>query len=334
MNPRRPLLIQYSKSVPHAHLAVLRSPSPAGKRRLAKRVPLDSFSLREKVAAGRMRVKTLGRYFANALFSPSPQPPPAGRGRSGARSRTSHRLGQALCLLAAAQLLACSGDASESQFEEANRLYGTGKFAEAASLYQAAATNGVSANLLFNIGNAHYKAGRLGRAMAAYHRSLRLDPRNPETQANLRFAREQANTQPPTLTLRQRWLRNLSLGEWTVLASAAITLFLLLLAARQLKPGAFEGNPSWIRLPGLGALAAALLLALAASDHFSDSRAFVIEAKVVVRNGPLEESPESFKATDGTELLVHDRKGDFLEVESLLGLKGWIHSDDVELLTP
>ena len=109
---------------------------------------------------------------------------------------------------------------------------------------------------------------------------------------------------------------------------------LLLLAARQLKPGAFEGNPSWIRLPASGALAAALLLALAASDHFSDSSAFVIAAKAVVRNGPLEESPESFKATDGTELLVHDRKGDFLEVETSLGQKGWIHSGDVKLLAP
>ena len=289
MNPRRPLLNRQFKSVPHAPLVVLRSPSP--------------------------------------------QPSPAGRGRCSRRS-TITRLSQALCLLASAQLLACSGDASESQFEDANRLYATGKFTEAASLYQAAATNGVSANLLFNLGNAHYKAGQLGRAMAAYHRSLRLDPRNPETQANLRFAREQANTQPPALTLRQRWLRNLSLGEWTSLASATITLLLLLLAARQLKPGAFEGNPSWIRLPALAALAAALLLALAASDHFSDSRAFVIEAKAVVRNGPLEESPESFKATDGTELLVHDRKGDFLEVETSLGEKGWIHSGDVKLLTP
>ena len=170
--------------------------------------------------------------------------------------------------------------------------------------------------------------------MAAYQRSLRLDPRNPETRANLRFAREQANTQPPTLSLRQRWMRMLSLGEWTALASMIITLFLLLLAVRQLKPEAFVGKPLWIRLPALGALAASLLLALAASDHFSDRRAFVIEAKAVVRNAPLEESPESFKATDGTELLVHDRKGDFLEVESLLGLKGWIHSGDVELLTP
>ena len=242
------------------------------------------------------------------------------------------RLGQALGLLAAVLLFAGSSPASEAQFEEANRLYETGRFPEAAALYQAATTNGVS--LLFNLGNAHFKAGQLGQAMAAYQRSLRLDPRNPETRANLRFAREQANTQPPPLSLRQRWMGMLSLGEWTVLASMVITLFLLLLAVRQLKPEAFVGKPLWIRLPATGVVATALLLAMAASDYFSDSHAFVSVEKAKVRNGPLEESPESFKATDGMELLVHDRKGDFLEVESLLGLKGWIHSGDVELLTP
>ena len=139
------------------------------------------------------------------------------------------RLGQALGLLAGVLLLAGSSPASEAQFEEANRLYETGRFAEAAALYRVAATNGVSATLLFNLGNAHFKAGQLGQAMAAYQRSLRLDPRNPETRANLRFAREQANTQPPPLSLRQRWMRRLSIGEWTALASGTLTLLLLLL---------------------------------------------------------------------------------------------------------
>ena len=244
------------------------------------------------------------------------------------------RLGQALGLLAGVLLLAGSSPASEAQFEEANRLYETGRFAEAAALYRVAATNGVSATLLFNLGNAHFKAGQLGQAMAAYQRSLRLDPRNPETRANLRFAREQANTQPPPLSLRQRWMRRLSIGEWTALASGTLTLLLLLLTARQLKPGAFVGKPLWIRLPAAGALATALLLALAASDYYLDERAFVSTAKAVVRNGPLEESPESFKAPDGTELRVHDRKGEFLEIETALGQKGWIHTSDVELLTP
>ncbi|HJN90194.1 MAG TPA: tetratricopeptide repeat protein [Verrucomicrobiota bacterium] len=239
-----------------------------------------------------------------------------------------------LGLLTSVLLFAGSGIASEAQFEEANRLYETGEFAEAAALYRAATTNGVSASLLFNLGNAHFKAGQLGQAMAAYHRSLRLEPRNPETTANLRFAREKASAQPPPLTVRQRWLRRLSLGEWTALASMAATLLLLLLTTRQLKPRSFEGKPLWIQLPTAVALATAFLLAMAASDFFSDHRAFVRTEKAVVRNGPLEESPESFKTTDGTELLVHDRKGDFLEIETGIGQKGWIHSGDVEPLLP
>ena len=47
-------------------------------------LPVDSFSLREKVAAGRMRVKTLGCFFVNAMFSPSPLPSPR-RGRCSVR---------------------------------------------------------------------------------------------------------------------------------------------------------------------------------------------------------------------------------------------------------
>ncbi|HJO53895.1 MAG TPA: hypothetical protein QF373_05310, partial [Verrucomicrobiota bacterium] len=85
------------------------------------------------------------------MRSPSPQPSPAGRGKRSRRS-TITRLGQAIGLLTAALLLADSSAASEAQFEEANRLYGTGQFAEAATLYRAAGTNRVSANLLFNLG--------------------------------------------------------------------------------------------------------------------------------------------------------------------------------------
>ena len=244
------------------------------------------------------------------------------------------RFNRALSLLVGVLLFASSNPASETQFEEANRLYETGRFQEAAALYRAAATNGVSANLLFNLGNAHFKAGQLGQAVASYQRSLRLEPRNPETQANLRFAREQANTQPPLLSLHQRWIRKLSLGEWSALASITITLFLILLTVRQLKPEAFAGKALWIQIIAAGTVITTLLLAMAASDYFSNNRAFVSVTKAVVRNGPLEESPESFKATDGMELLVHDRKGGFLEVETPLGQKGWVHTHDVELLTP
>ncbi|MBC8245770.1 MAG: hypothetical protein H8E20_15440 [Verrucomicrobia bacterium] len=59
-----------------------RKPSPLGQAppRLAKGVLPDSFSLGEKVAAGRMRVNALACFFADLTRSPSLQPAPAGRG--------------------------------------------------------------------------------------------------------------------------------------------------------------------------------------------------------------------------------------------------------------
>ena len=52
----------------------------ANGREATRRERWYSFSLREKVAEGRMRVKTLGCYFVKVMRSPSPRPSPAGRG--------------------------------------------------------------------------------------------------------------------------------------------------------------------------------------------------------------------------------------------------------------
>ena len=69
------------------------------------------------------------------------------------------RLGQALGLLLAVGTL----HADQAAFEKANTLYKDGKHAEAAEAYQELSQTGVSANLLFNMGNAYFKAGELGR---------------------------------------------------------------------------------------------------------------------------------------------------------------------------
>ena len=115
---------------------------------------------------------------------------------------------------------------------------------------------------------------RLKQAYAALASSLVGDWR--EATSLPKGLREELSGRVPASVLG---LRRLSRGEWTALASGTLTLLLLLLTARQLKPGAFVGKPLWIRLPAAGALATALLLALAASDYYLDERAFVSTAK-------------------------------------------------------
>src|SRR5207249_8839840 len=118
-----------------------------------------------------------------------------------------------------------------------NKLYEQGKHSEAAANYEKLIQTGwVSAALYFNLGNALFKSGQIGRAIAAYRQAEQLAPRDPDVRANLQFARNQA--QGPTLS-PSRWqhgLGKLTLNEWTLLASGAVWLWFLLLAASQWRP--------------------------------------------------------------------------------------------------
>jgi len=54
-------------------------------------------------------------------------------------------------------------------FAAANKLYAEGKFAGAAGIYESLLKTGAqSPALLFNCGNAEFKSGNLGKAIAAY----------------------------------------------------------------------------------------------------------------------------------------------------------------------
>ena len=87
-------------------------------------------------------------------------------------------------------------------FDAANKLYEQGKPAEAAQAFERLAQAGqTSGPLYFNLGNACFKAGQIGRAIAAYRQAELLAPRDPDARANLQFARKQV--EGPTLAPRR-----------------------------------------------------------------------------------------------------------------------------------
>src|SRR5689334_17765004 len=92
-------------------------------------------------------------------------------------------------------------------FDAANKLYEQGKYAEGAGAYEKILQTGTaSPALYFNLGNAFFKSGQIGRAIIAYRQAQRLTPRDPDVRANLQFARNQV--QGPTLAASrwERWL--------------------------------------------------------------------------------------------------------------------------------
>jgi len=119
-------------------------------------------------------------------------------------------------------------------FDAANKLYYASKFPDAVAAYENILYSGQkSVALYYNLGNAYFKSGQIGKAIALYRQAQKINPRDPDIRANLQFARNQI--QGPTLALShgERFLGKLTLNEWTTLAAAALWLFFCLLALRE-----------------------------------------------------------------------------------------------------
>jgi len=221
-------------------------------------------------------------------------------------------------------------------FDEASRLYEQGQYAEAATAYAKMVDGGkVSAALYFNLGNAHFKAGQLGRAVLNYRLAERLDPRDPDIRANLQTARTSViGGAPPPTPLWRRVVSRLTLNEWALLASAALWILAGLLVAAQWRP---ELRLTLRRSTTLVALLFLTLTggtAVSWRERYRKPEVIVVQPDAILHHGPLDESPSLQTLRDGQELLVLDAKNDWLQVTGAARGIGWIKRDQVVPLPP
>lgn len=240
----------------------------------------------------------------------------------------------ALLLVASAlcPALARTEDATRL-FDAANKLYEERKFPEAATTYQSILDSGAaSPAVYFNLGNAWFKSGEIGRAIVAYRRAAHLTPRDPDVKANLQFARSQV--QGPTLRASrlQRAFSLLSLNEWAGLAVAALWLTFLLLAATQLRPALRASLRTVTLVMGAAAVVTGVCLLTAVRLNSTRDLAIVTARDVIIRNGPLEESQTAFTANDGAEFRILDRKDEWLQVTDGTRRVGWLRRSEVGTL--
>jgi len=220
-----------------------------------------------------------------------------------------------------------------ADFSAANELYARGEFANATTAYaKILQTGGQSPALLFNYGNAEFKAGHLGHAIAAYRKAALLAPRDVELRANLAFVRNHVQGATVRQSRWSNWVGTLTLNEGTLLTAGLFWALFGLLTVRQLQP-------AWaVRLRGVTRLVFALsvcsgaILALEAANHFNASVAVVIGPEATAHSGPFDDAQSAFTAHDGAELSILDRHGDWVQVTDGAGKIGWFSKKLVEVL--
>jgi len=224
-------------------------------------------------------------------------------------------------------------DDVSTAFDQANKLYEQGRFTEAAAAYERMLQHRqASPALYFNLGNALFKAGQIGRAILNYRLAERLAPRDPDIRANLKFARNSVGAGAPTPGWWQRWTSRLTINEWTLLTSGALWLWLGLLALGQWRPALRKSLSGYTATAGFCVALLALCLGLESYNRFAVESVIVAAREAVVRYGPWKESPNYFTVRDGMELTVLDSKGEWVQVSDNAKRIGWLRREQVLFL--
>jgi len=222
---------------------------------------------------------------------------------------------------------------SAAEFDHANKLYEGGKFPDAAEGYgKILAAGNNSTALLFNLGNAQFKAGNIGQAIAAYQKAKQLSPRDADLNANLQFARGRVTGPNLKSNWLNRTLESLTTNEWTLLAVIPVWLCFGLLVMRQVRPALKKQLRAPTMTLGIIALAACVALGLVLHHRLNEKTVVVTARNAVARFGPFPESQSAFTANDGAEFRLMDAKDDWFQITDGSKTFGWLKTNAVVLL--
>jgi tetratricopeptide (TPR) repeat protein len=233
-----------------------------------------------------------------------------------------------LLMLSLAGTSARANPAPQAAFAEAKAAYDAGEPAKAAAIYQRVLDGGfVSPELLFNLGNAHFRAGQSGEAIRRYRQALVLSPGDADIRANFRFAVERTGAAVPEPWLLAEVFRRASRETWTKVAVGAWWIGASLVALSWLLPRA--------RIPaGWTAGLAGMVMVLGVtgarlSGGLTGSReAVTLAAGLEIRSAPASESTALVRLPEGSIVDILEDGGPWLRVRSGKD-SGWVPSGQV-----
>jgi len=238
----------------------------------------------------------------------------------------------------------------EEAVKTAYEMYTKGEYDQAIEIYEALIAKGITnEHIEYNLGNALYRDGQLGRAILHYRRGLYIAPISPDLTYNIRMARKHAKDDLSALD-KELPLRGLSflLGIHNVLKPSQITVvslsfyatFWLTLAAYALL------KRKWLKTACISFfIISTLWVGLSWSakpDRLHGFRvalwdrnlrpAVITGPEANIHSGNGEEFQVITTLHEGAEVMVSDQRDNWLEITLPGQRKGWVLAQDAEVI--
>ncbi|MCB0210026.1 MAG: tetratricopeptide repeat protein [Anaerolineae bacterium] len=226
----------------------------------------------------------------------------------------------------------------------ANQNYEAGNYVQAIEIYETIIEAGIEDSALYyNLGNAYFKEGDLGRAILNYRRAARLDPRDADITANLRLARGQTLDKLDStgdeasinfVKIVENWF---TLGEASVLA-LLLWILLCALAIIAIVSRKFRQVSLWSMVViSVFLLAGLISIANRLYNAYNYPAAVIVAENVEVMSGPggADNYVVEFELHSGAEVTQLESRDSWRRV-SLPGndFQGWISASAIEPVIP
>ena len=224
----------------------------------------------------------------------------------------------------------------ESLYLEGIKAYQSGNYDRAAEIFlQVAEAPVENGELYYNLGNAFYKKGDLGRSVLWYERALKLMPTDPDLQFNHQLVTglvvdKADNRSNPLADVFLFWKHRMSRQATVWSAVLLFAAFTWLSLVRIVKPSRS------LKYTERTALAFSLVFIVSASyDFYSDRfnrQAVVVSQEAVVRSGLSDDATELFRLHDGTKVSVREELRGYVKIRFSDDKVGWVDKKNIEII--
>jgi tetratricopeptide (TPR) repeat protein len=246
-----------------------------------------------------------------------------------------------IILLLLATAISAAAQTPQALMQQGNEAYTKGDFAAAVQAYNAVLDAGYqSADLYYNLGNAHYRLEEYGLSILNYERALRLRPNFRDAKENLDLVDSKTEdniSQLPEIFLVQ-WAHSVvawfSPTGWRILLLCllallgGLTVFFVLSSQYSSRKGA---------LIGISVTAVLLLLCLACTIASSvrynrHNQAIVTSPMAVVKSSPEDKSVDKLILHEGTKVNIEETLGSWHKIQIADGNTGWMNQSDITVI--
>ena len=236
-------------------------------------------------------------------------------------------------------MLLTSLSASAITKQNADAEYQKGNYQQAIKDYEDLLSNGVSAEIYYNLGNAYYRTDNITKAVLAYERAHLLSPGDEDINFNLQFARSKTidKITPVSEMFFFTWYKSLvnftSVDCWAKSAIISIILALVLVLVYLFGPHIILRKIGFFG--GIALFVVFLLCNLFAYQQKEElvnrKGAIVIAPAVNVKKTPSKTSSDEFVIHEGTRVDITDKTmSGWRGIHLADGRDGWIETKQLE----